>query len=142
MDKLTAEQMEYLRTREFELWYYLPDQTPENSEDEEKGNCTFWIKGDEIYFGSGLFSRKLNEVTDSYLDLADEVIDDIDSKEPNEVLCLNFMYNVLLRLGEYLYDLCEAAECECQSFYYIIREESTFEIEYEGDIVWDLSDFM
>lgn len=142
MDKLTAEQMEYLRTREFELWYYLPDQTPENSEDEEKGNCTFWIKGDEIYFGNGLFSRKLNEVTDSYLDLADEVIDDIDSKDPNEILCLNFMYNVLLRLGKYLYDFCEAAECNCLSFSYIIREESTSEFEYEGDIVWDLSDFM
>lgn len=142
MDKLTAEQMEYLRTREFELWYYLPDQTPENSEDEEKGNCTFWIKGDEIYFGNGLFSRKLNEVTDSYLDLSDEVIDDIDSKEPNEILCLNFMYNVLLRLGEYLYDFCYAAECNCQSFSYIIREESTSEFEFEGDIVWDLSDFI
>lgn len=142
MDKLTAEQMEYLRSREFELWYYLPDQTPENSEDEEKGNCTFWINGDEIYFGNGLFSRKLNEVTDSYLYLVGDVIDDIDSKEPNEILCLNFMYNVLLRLGKYLYDFCEAAECECKSFYYIIREESNFEIEYEGDIVWDLSDFM
>lgn len=142
MDKLTAEQMEYLCSREFELWYYLPDQTPENSEDEEKGNCTFWIKGDEIYFGNGLYSRKLNEVTDSYLDLADNVIDDIDSKTSDEILCLNFMYNVLLRLGKYLYDFCYAAEHECQSFSYIIREESTSEIEYEGDIMWNLSDFI
>lgn len=34
------------------------------------------------------------------------------------------------------------AEHECKSFSYIIREESTSEIEYEGDIVWDLSDFI
>jgi hypothetical protein len=126
---LSQEEKDYLVGKTFDLFYYTsPDS------DEETNSCTFWLDEDEeIHFGIGLYTQPLGE---DYADLISDKVDP-EGKEPFELFCLNFMYNVLCKYGNELSDFSDAAYDFCKAYGYIIRDEKGDDI-FEGEIDWAL----
>ena len=129
---LSQEEKDYLVDKHFDLFYY------ESADSEEVNSCTFWLdKDDEIHFGIGLFTQPIGE--DYYDAISDKV--DPEGKEPFELFCLNFMYNVLCKYGNELSDFTYAAYDGGTAFQYMIRDENGDDL-FEGDIDWDLRDII
>ena len=95
------------------------------------------LADDKIYFVSGLFSEPIGE------DYEDRISDKVEQegKEPFELFCLNFMYNVLCKYGYELSDFSAAAYDFCNAYQYIIRDEND-NILFEGEIDWDLREII
>lgn len=126
--ELSQEEKDYLVGKHFDLFYYTsPDS-------EETNSCTFWLdEDDEIHFGIGLFTQPIGE---DYEDLISDKVEQ-EGKEPFELFCLNFMYNVLCKYGNELSDFSDAAYDFCKACGYIIRDENGDDI-FEGEIDWAL----
>lgn len=88
---------------------------------------------DYHHLGIGFYSEPLGE---DYEDLISDKVDP-EGKEPFELFCLNFMYNVLCKYGNELSDFSAAAYDFCRAYQYIIRDENGDDI-FEGDIDWAL----
>ena len=131
--ELSQEEKDYLVGKTFDLCY-----SASNDSDEETNVCTCWLdKDDKIYFGSGLFSEPIGE------DYEDRISDKVEQegKEPFELFCLNFMYNVLCKYGYELSDFSSAAYDFCNAYQYIVRDEND-NILFEGEIDWDLREII
>lgn len=130
--ELSQEEKDYLVGKTFDLFYYA------SSDDEETNVCTFWLdEDDKIYFDSGLFSVPLGE------DYSDRISDKVDpeGKEPFELFCLNFMYNVLCKYGYQLGgDFTAAAYDCCIAYQYIVRDDNGDV--FEGEIDWSLREII
>lgn len=126
--ELSQEEKDYLVGKHFDLFYYAsPDS-------EEVNSCTFWLdKDDEIHFGIGFYTEPIGE---DYADLISDKVEQ-EGKEPFELFCLNFMYNVLCKYGNELSDFSDAAYDFCKACGYIIRDENGDDI-FEGEIDWAL----
>jgi hypothetical protein len=126
--ELSQEEKDYLVGKTFDLFYYV------SSDSEETNSCTFWLdEDDEIHFGIGLFTQPIGE--DYYDAISDKV--DPEGKEPFELFCLNFMYNVLCKYGTELSDFSFAAYDFCKACHYLIRDEKGDDL-FEGEIDWAL----
>jgi hypothetical protein len=126
--ELSQEEKDYLVGKHFDLFYYAsPDS-------EEVNSCTFWLdKNDEICFGVGFYREPIGE---DYADLISDKVDP-EGKEPFELFCLNFMYNVLCKYGTELSDFSFAAYDFCKACHYLIRDEKGDDL-FEGEIDWAL----
>jgi hypothetical protein len=130
--ELSQEEKDYLVDKHFDLFYYV------SSDSEEVNSCTFWLdEHDEIHFGIGLFTQPIGE--DYYDAISDKV--DPEGKEPFELFCLNFMYNVLCKFGSELSDFTYAAYDCGRACQYMIRDEEGNDL-FEGDIDWDLREII
>lgn len=130
--ELSQEEKDYLVDKHFDLFYY------ESPDSEEVNSCTFWLdKDDEIRFGVGFYRQPIGE------DYADRISDKVDpeGKEPFELFCLNFMYNVLCKYGTELSDFGFAAYNSGKAFQYMIRDENGDDL-FEGDIDWSLEEII
>lgn len=129
---LSQEEKDYLIGKHFDLFYYV------SSDSEETDSCTFWLdEDDKIHFGIGLFTQPIGE--DYYDAISDKV--DPEGKEPFELFCLNFMYNVLCKYGNELSDFMYAAYDGGNACQYMIRDENGDDL-FEGDIDWDLREII
>ena len=130
--ELSQEEKDYLVGKHFDLFYYAsPDS-------EEVNSCTFWLdKDDQIHFGVGFYTQPIGE--DYYDAISDKV--DPEGKEPFELFCLNFMYNVLCKYGTELSDFAFAAYDSGTAFQYMIRDENGDDL-FEGDIDWSLEEII
>ena len=130
---LSQEEKDYLVGKTFDLFYYAS-----SDDDEETNVCTFWLdKDDEIHFGIGLFTQPIGE--DYYDAISDKV--DPEGKEPFELFCLNFMYNVLCKFGYQLGGCFTAAAYDCCNAYqYIVRDDNGDV--FEGEIDWSLREII
>ena len=126
--ELSQEEKDYLVGKHFDLFYYAsPDS-------EEVNSCTFWLdKDDEIHFGIGFYTEPIGE---DYADLISDKVEQ-EGKEPFELFCLNFMYNVLCKYGTELSDFSFAAYDFCKACHYLIRDENGDDL-FEGDVDWAL----
>ena len=126
--ELSQEEKDYLVGKNFDLFYYAsPDS-------EEVNSCTFWLdKDDEIHFGIGFYTEPIGE---DYADLISDKVEQ-EGKEPFELFCLNFMYNVLCKYGTELSDFSFAAYDFCKACHYLIRDENGDDL-FEGDVDWAL----
>ena len=126
--ELSQEEKDYLVGKKFDLFYYAsPDS-------EEVNSCTFWLdKDDEIHFGIGFYTEPIGE---DYADLISDKVEQ-EGKEPFELFCLNFMYNVLCKYGTELSDFSFAAYDFCKACHYLIRDENGDDL-FEGDVDWAL----
>ena len=123
---------DYLVDKHFDLFYYV------SSDSEEVDSCTFWLdKDDEIHFGIGFYTEPIGE---DYADLISDKVEQ-EGKEPFELFCLNFMYNVLCKYGNELSDFSDAAYDFGRACQYVIRDENGNDL-FEGDIDWDLREII
>ena len=129
---LSQEEKDYLVGKTFDLFYYV------SADSEETDSCTFWLdEDDRIHFGIGLFSLPIGE--DYYDAISNKV--DHENKEPFELFCLNFMYNVLSKYGNELSDFMYAAYDGGTAYQYMIRDENGDDL-FEGEIDWDLREII
>ena len=126
--ELSQEEKDYLVDKHFNLFYYA------SADSEEVNSCTFWLgEDDEIHFGIGFYTEPIGE---DYADLISDKVDP-EGKEPFELFCLNFMYNVLCKYGTELSDFSFAAYDFCNACHYLIRDENGDDL-FEGDVDWAL----
>ena len=130
--EFSQEEKDYLVDKHFDLFYYV------SSDSEEVNSCTFWLdEDDEIHFGMGFYTEPIGE--DYYDAISDKV--DPEGKEPFELFCLNFMYNVLSKYGNELSDFSDAVYDFGRACQYVIRDENGNDL-FEGDIDWDLREII